>query len=98
MGVPRRPRAGFERNTGTSNAGGRGRAEQRIDTDGAGEPIARSLAGLPSLASLDFHCLTPAEATHQLFPVLEPFQPEPTPYGLLHCKDKFVNAALINAN
>lgn len=54
MSVPSGASASFERNGGTLNPVGRAGIEERIDADGAGEPVGRPLAGGPAACAKDF--------------------------------------------
>jgi len=58
MGMPGGARAGLEGNERGRDAGRLRRREQRIDADGAGEPLVRAFAGRLRAASLNFHGLS----------------------------------------
>src|SRR3979411_2895961 len=57
--VPRRARARLEGDGGAGGAGWRGRGEEWVDPDGAGEPVGWSLRGGLRDRSLDVHYRSP---------------------------------------
>src|ERR1700733_11888291 len=55
MSVPRGARAGLEGDRGALDDGGLGRLEERVDADGAGEPVGWTLGGWLRADAFDFH-------------------------------------------
>ena len=55
MGVPGGAGAGLEGDAGALDEGGVGRLKERVDADGAGEPVGRAFGGGLRAGSFDFH-------------------------------------------